>query len=312
MQQPQAQTHTLDTLRQALITHKPQLEPILATLFTKLARPNTPTHEIAEQLKTMLERDITPSEEAGARTFTWRNPSNQPIALTIPFQDDKGEAAAATEETEAWASKPIHTPESATEALDEAHAPNNNEPPANNPNDQDDEEQATPERERVNLLDELDVLLDNTHLHLILQRTGKKNGQNILSVTAIPQAKDDKTDPALLTPINLKGTARELEVGLLRAIRITVDGNDSIEQALAELEAAKKAAADGKKAEANKAKKTTSKATTKAAAKKEEKPAPTAAPKLFDAAPTDTKSGSKNNAESDATGDTDTPDETDD
>ena len=69
------------------------------------------------------------------------------------------------------------------------------------------------------------------------------------------------------------------------AIRITDEGNRSIEDSLAELEAAKKEAAAAKKAEASKAKKTANKSTAKAAAakKEEEKPAEPAAPSLFDA-----------------------------
>lgn len=275
MQQPPAQTHTLDTLRAALVTHKPQLETIIDTVFSKFTEPATPSEEIAEQLKTMLHREITPGEAEGARTFTWRNPSNQPIVLTIPMQDDQAqeeiadvaEAAEAAEATEAPAATET---EPAAEAEAEADAS--------------DEDDAAPEpvRERVNLLDELDALLDDTNLHLIIQRTGKKDTGNILSVTVVPQATSDKVDPALLTPINLKGTARELEAGLLQAIRITTDGNRSIEEALAELEEAKKEAAAAKKAEASKAKKTASKAAPKAAAKKDEKPAEPAAPSLFD------------------------------
>lgn len=284
MQQNPTQAHTLDTLKTALVTHKPELESILDTVFSTFAEADTPSEEIAEQLKTMLHREITPGEAEGARTFTWRNPSNQPIVLTIPMQDDQAqeeiadvaEAAEAAEATEAPAATET---EPAAEAEAEADAS--------------DEDDAAPEpaRERVNLLDELDALLDDTNLHLIIQRTGKKDTGNILSVTIVPQATNDKVDPALLTPINLKGTARELEAGLLQAIRITTDGNRSIEEALAELEEAKKEAAAAKKAEASKAKKTASKSTAKAAAKKDEKPAEPAAPSLFDTPATDAAKG---------------------
>lgn len=283
MQQTPTQAHTLDTLKTALVTHKPELESILDTVFSTFAEADTPSEEIAEQLKTMLHRDITPGEAEGARTFTWRNPSNQPIVLTIPLQDDQAqeeiadvaEAAEAAEATEAPAATET---EPAAEAEAEAEA------------DASDEDDAAPEpaRERVNLLDELDALLDDTNLHLIIQRTGKKDTGNILSVTVVPQAKNDKVDPALLTPINLKGTARELEAGLVQAIRITTDGNDSIEQALAELEEAKKEAAEAKKAEAAKSKKAASKSKA-AAAKKDEKPAEPPAPSLFDAPAEDPK-----------------------
>lgn len=297
-QQTPAQTHTLDTLRAALVQHKPQLEPIIDTVFSKFKKTATPSDEIAEQLKTMLQRDITPGENDEARTFTWRNPSNQPIVLTIPLEEEDSEPAAeATDQaddevTEADTSDPAVeevTAEDDTEAAQEDAG----EPEANEP-ENDDATQAQPER--VNLLDELDTLLDTTNLHLIIQRTGKRDGQNILSVTVVPQAKNDKTDPALLTPINLKGTTRELETGLLQAIRITTDGNRSIEEALAELEEAKKEAAAAKKAEASKAKNGASKTPAKAAAKKEEKKEEepvAAAPSLFDAPAEDTQPDKK-------------------
>lgn len=283
-QQTTAQSHTLDSLKQALVTHRPDLEPIVDTVFTKLGEPETPTDEIVEQLKTMLKRDVTPAEAEDARTFTWRTPANQPVVLTIPLD--------ATSEDEA-ANQPTQEP---TEAADEpANAPTAAEPTeaavaqqedASEPAEQDDGGNATPQRERINLLDEIDTLLEKTNVHLLIQRTGTtKDGQNVLSVTVVPQAKDDKTDPSLLIPVNLKGTARELEEGLVKAIRITDEGNRSIEDSLAELEAAKKEAAAAKKAEASKAKKTANKSTAKAAAanKEEEKPAEPAAPSLFDA-----------------------------
>lgn len=288
MQQTPAQTHTLDTLKTALVTHKPELESILDTVFSTFAEADTPSEEIAEQLKTMLHRDITPGEAEGARTFTWRNPSNQPIVLTIPLNNDNADEEGTETDSESQSEEPAEAT-AAVEAAGEAEvgveveadvdAPEPTQAGTDDPNDN--EEGDVLERERVNLLDELDALLDNANLHLIIQRTGKKDGQNVLSVTIVPQAKDDKTDPALLTPINLKGTARELEAGLVQAIRITSDGNDSIEQALAELEAAKKEAAEAKKAEAAKSKKAASKS--KAAVAKAEKPAEPEAPSLFDA-----------------------------
>lgn len=299
MQQTPTQAHTLDTLKTALVTHKPELESILDTVFSTFAEADTPSEEIAEQLKTMLHRDITPGEAEGARTFTWRNPSNQPIVLTIPLNDTDGDesdesADAASEEenqdeapTEATAASEAEAEaEAEIEVEAELEAPEPPQAATDDPNDED--EQDAPERERINLLDELDALLGDANLHLIIQRTGKKDDQNILSVTVVPQAKNDKTDPALLTPINLKGTARELEAGLVQAIRITTDGNDSIEQALAELEEAKKEAAEAKKAEAAKSKKAASKSKA-AAAKKDEKPAEPPAPSLFDAPAEDPK-----------------------
>lgn len=315
MQQTPAQTHTLDTLRAALVQHKPQLEPIIDTVFSKFRETTTPSDEIAEQLKTMLKRDITPGENEDARTFTWRNPSNQPIVLTIPLED-QGDEPTAEATDQADTVEESGDEEAAVEgaaveqAADEESAPEEDAvgteeataEPTNNQPENDNTVSAEPER--INLLDDLDTLLDNTHLHLIIQRTGKKDGQNVLSVTVIPQAKDDKTDPALLTPINLKGTTRELETGLLQAIRITTDGNRSIEEALAELEEAKKEAAAAKKAEASKTKKGTSKAAPKAAAaKKDEKPAEPEAPSLFDAPAEDTKA-TKNTPSADAANET--------
>lgn len=271
MQQPPApQAHTLDTLKNALVTHRPELEPVINPIFTKLADPATPTGEIVEQLQAMLRRDVTPEESDTNRTFTWRNPSNQPIVLTIPRENTReanAPAARATEEPEC---------ETAAEAAPEA-------PAASEPQNTSEPQESTTERERINLLDEIDTLLDKTNVHLLIQRTGTtKDGQNVLSVTVVPQAKDDKTDPSLLIPVNLKGTACELEEGLVKAIRITDEGNRSIEDSLAELEAAKKEAAAAKKAEASKAKKAATRSTAKAAAAKKEEEQP-ATPTLFDA-----------------------------
>lgn len=294
-QQTPAQTHTLDTLRAALVQHKPQLEPIIDTVFSKFRETTTPSDEIAEQLKTMLKRDITPGENDDARTFTWRNPSNQPIVLTIPLEDQGDEPTAEAADQADTIELAVEEAAGEESAAEEDAAVTEEATAEPTPSAPENDTAAPAEPERVNLLDELDTLLDNTHLHLIIQRTGKKDGQNVLSVTVIPQAKDDKTDPALLTPINLKGTTRELETGLLQAIRITTDGNRSIEEALAELEAAKKEAAAAKKAEASKTKKGASKAAPKAAAaKKDEKPAEPAAPSLFDTPATEaTKTGNK-------------------
>lgn len=297
-QQTNAQAHTLDSLKQALVTHRPELEPIVNTVFTKLGQPETPTDEIVDQLKTMLKRDVTPAEAEDARTFTWRTPANQPVVLTIPLEADAPvdeevidePTQEPTQEAVEAADEPTDAPAEAEAAeAGQAEQEDASEPAATQPTAQDDGGDAAPERERINLLDEIDTLLDKTNVHLLIQRTGTtKDGQNVLSVTVVPQAKDDKTDPSLLIPVNLKGTACELEEGLVKAIRITDEGNRSIEDSLAELEAAKKEAAEAKKAEASKAKKTASKATAKASAagvkkaKEEEKAPEPAAPSLFD------------------------------
>lgn len=304
-QQTQPQTHTLDSLKTLLARHKPQLAPILDGAFQKLADPATPTEEISEQLKRMLQRDITPAETDGARTFTWRNPSGQEIILTIPRHEPDGAdgnmpdaaASAANDASEATdgADQEAATDAAPTDgnAADATEAPDDHDTTATDraaaddptaPGDANTDQAPAPEA-RVNLLAELDALLDKINVHLLVQRTGaRRDGQNVLSVTFVPQAKDDKTDAALLTPVNLTGTPAELETGLVEAIRITEAGNRSIEQALAELENAKKEAAEAKKAEAAKARKTATKTNAKTApAKSEKKDEKPPAPSLFDA-----------------------------
>ena len=289
-QSPPAQTHTLDSLRTALVTHKPHLEPVLTTVFREFESPETPTEKIAEQLKTVLERDVTPVETTDARSFTWRNQAEREIVLTIPRAAMQANAPA-----EAPAKAPVEeapveeAPAEETPIVEAAPAEEAASTPAapvaaakdtteTDPIPAKETEAAqgdggaggdTEGTRVVSLLAELDVLLAHSNLHLMIMRAGERKGERLLSVTVVPQATSDKTDPALLTPINLTGTIPELEDGLPRAIAATHEGNQSIEDAIRELEEAKKEAAAAKKAEAAKTKKGAAKKA--AAAKTDEK-----------------------------------------
>lgn len=136
------------------------------------------------------------------------------------------------------------------------------------------------------LFGRLEELLEDTTLLLTVAKV-QEGDEELLSVTLVPKPADPKTPNELLKPLNVVGTAAELDdpnEGILAALKLHGEHRKSMKQALAELDQANKAEVAAKKAETDAKRKSASKAKQGAAQAKvaaQPKPQP---PTLFDAA----------------------------
>ena len=249
-----AKTYTPDTFATTLANHDPHKAQQVRELLNDTTRdPN----DTATRLGTLLDRGVT--LEQNPTRLAWANANGDRIEIKTDAM------APTTEPTEAATHDDAATGETPDDASREPTGEPAEEPATSS--------QATP----ATFFRDLARLTNDATLLLTIARTGGSDDDPELHVGVIPKPTNKDAD-ATTQPFAVTATATELDADFTTLIGTVVTGNQGIRDAIAELEAAKKAEADAKKAEANAKKKNAKTAQTKATKATEKA---TGAPSLF-------------------------------